>query len=63
MVPTLPVARGAGGERRGGRVSAISPAGQALLDRTLAMLESQFAFLKRVEFHAEMGKKIAAFTG
>jgi predicted PurR-regulated permease PerM len=27
------------------------------------MLESQFAFLKRAEFHAQMAKKIAAFSG
>ncbi|MEO8133350.1 MAG: AI-2E family transporter, partial [Betaproteobacteria bacterium] len=37
--------------------------GQVLVDRTLSMLESQFGFLKRVDFQAEMGKKIAAFSG
>jgi predicted PurR-regulated permease PerM len=31
--------------------------GRLLLDRTLAALESQFGFLQRMEFHAEMGRK------
>ena len=37
--------------------------GQVLVDRTLEMLESEFGFLKRMNFHAEMGKKIAEFGG
>ena len=32
-----------------------------LIDRTLATLESQFAFLRRLDFHAEMGKRAAEF--
>jgi predicted PurR-regulated permease PerM len=31
--------------------------GRVLIDRVLAGLESQFAFLKRLDFHAEMGKR------
>jgi predicted PurR-regulated permease PerM len=62
MVPTLPwlAAQAVSGEEA---VSRYLAGGQALLDKTLAMLESQFAFLKRVEFHAQLGKKIAALTG
>jgi len=62
MVPTLPwlAAQAVSGEEEASRYLA---GGQALLDRTLTMLESQFAFLKRVEFHAEMAKKLASFGG
>ena len=62
MVPTLPwlAAQAVSGEEA---VSRYLAGGQVLIDRTLAMLESQFGFLKRVEFHAEMGKKIAEFGG
>jgi predicted PurR-regulated permease PerM len=62
MVPTLPwlAAQAVSGEEAASRYLA---GGQGLLDRTLTMLESQFGFLKRVEFHAEMAKKIAAFGG
>ena len=62
MVPTLPwlAAQAVSGEEA---VQRYVAGGQALLDKTLAMLESQFAFLKRVEFHAQLGKKIAEFTG
>jgi predicted PurR-regulated permease PerM len=62
MVPTLPwlAAQTVSGEEA---LSRYLAGGQGLLDRTLTMLESQFAFLKRVEFHAEMGKKIASFGG
>jgi predicted PurR-regulated permease PerM len=35
--------------------------GRLLVDRTLATLEHQFAFLKRMNFHAEMGKMAAEF--
>ncbi len=35
--------------------------GRLLLDRTLEALESQFAFLKRLSFHAEMTKKANEF--
>jgi predicted PurR-regulated permease PerM len=32
--------------------------GRRLVDRTLAGLESQFAFLKRMNFHADMGRRL-----
>ena len=35
--------------------------GRMLVDRVLAGLESQFAFLKRLDFHAEMGRRAAEF--
>ena len=35
--------------------------GRVLIDRVLGGLESQFAFLKRLDFHAEMGKRAAEF--
>lgn len=35
--------------------------GWLLVDRTLATLEHQFAFLRRMNFHAEMGKMAAEF--
>ncbi len=56
MVPTLPwlAAQAVSGEEA---VQRYLAGGQALLDRTLAMLESQFAFLKRVQFHAQLGKQ------
>jgi predicted PurR-regulated permease PerM len=62
MVPTLPwlAAQTVTGEEA---LSRYLGGGQGLLDRTLTMLESQFAFLKRVEFHAEMAKKLASFGG
>ena len=37
--------------------------GRVLIERTLATLEAQFAFLKRIEFHAEMSRKLAEFGG
>jgi len=37
--------------------------GQALIDRTLTALETRFGFLKRLELHAEVGGKIAEFSG
>jgi predicted PurR-regulated permease PerM len=62
MVPTLPwlAAQAVSGEEA---VSKYLVGGQQLLDRTLIMLENQFAFLKRAEFHSQMSKKIAAFSG
>jgi predicted PurR-regulated permease PerM len=35
--------------------------GRVLVDRVLGGLESQFAFLKRLDFHAEMGKRVAEY--
>ena len=62
MVPTLKMlaARAVSGEEVATRYLA---GGQVLIDRTLTMLETQFGFLKRVEFHAEMAKRIEAFGG
>ena len=62
MVPTLPwlAALAVSGEETASRYLA---GGQGLLDRTLMMLEAQFGFLKRMEFHAEMAKRIASFGG
>ena len=62
MVPTLPwlAAQAVSGEEA---VQRYLAGGQLLLDRTLLMLESQFAFLKRVDFHTQLGNKIAQFTG
>ena len=62
MVPTLQLlaAQAVSGEAAASRYLA---GGQGLLDRTLTMLEAQFGFLKRMEFHAEMAKRIAAFGG
>jgi predicted PurR-regulated permease PerM len=62
MVPTLPwvAAQAVSGEEA---VSKYLDGGRQLLDRTLIMLESQFAFLKRAEFHVHMAKKITALSG
>ena len=62
MIPTLPwlAAQAVSGEEA---LSRYIAGGQVLLDKTLIMLENQFAFLKRVEFHAQMGKKIASLSG
>ncbi len=37
--------------------------GRILVDRTLGALEAQFAFLKRLDFHAEMGRHLTEFGG
>lgn len=62
MIPTLPwiAAQAVSGEEAASRYLA---GGQVLIDRTLAMLESEFGFLKRMNFHEAMGKKIAEFSG
>ena len=62
MVPTLPwlAAQAVIGEEA---LYRYLDGGRVLLDRTLITLESQFGFLKRMDFHAELGKKIAEFGG
>ena len=62
MVPTLPwlAAQAVGGEEAFFRYLA---GGRVLIDRSLAMLEAQFEFLKQMDFHAEMGRKISEFGG
>ena len=60
MIPTLPwlAAQSVSGEES---LNRYLNGGGLLLDRTLAALESQFGFLQRMKFHAEMGKKITEF--
>ena len=62
MVPILPwlAAQAVSGEEAAARYLV---GGHGLLDRTLTTLEAQFAFLKRMDFHAEMAKRIASFGG
>ena len=56
LVPLLPWLAGqaVGGEET---LYRYLEGGRALIDRTLAGLEKQFAFLQRMNFHAEMGKR------
>jgi predicted PurR-regulated permease PerM len=60
MIPTLPwlAAQSALGEES---LNRYLDGGRLLLDRTFAALESQFAFLQRMRFHAEMGRKVTEF--
>ena len=60
MVPTLPWLAGqaVSGEEAVYRYLA---GGRLLVDRTLLVLESQFGFLKEMDFHAEMSRKMAEF--
>ena len=62
MVPTLPwlAAQAVSGEEAFFRYLA---GGRVLIDRTLAALEVQFEFLKQMDFHAEMGRKMSEFGG
>jgi predicted PurR-regulated permease PerM len=60
MVPTLPwlAAQAVTGEEAVYRYLA---GGRVLIDRTLRVLESQFNFLKQMDFHAEMSRKVSEF--
>ncbi len=60
MVPTLPwlAAQAVAGEEAVYRYLA---GGRVLIDRTLLVLESQFGFLKQMDFHAEMSRKVSEF--
>jgi predicted PurR-regulated permease PerM len=60
MIPLLPwlAAQSIAGEETFYRYIA---GGRTLVDRTLEALESQFAFLRRMNFHAEMGKMAGEF--
>lgn len=60
MIPTLSwlAAQSVAGEES---LNRYLEGGRLLLDRTLAALESQFGFLQRMKFHAEMGRKIAEY--
>ncbi len=60
MVPTLPwlAAQAVSGQQA---LFRYLEGGRVLIDRTLTMLEAQFGFLQQMDFHADMGRKIAAF--
>jgi len=62
MVPTLPwlAAQAVSGEQAFYRYLA---GGRVLMDRTLAMLEAEFGFLREMDFQAEVGRKISEFGG
>ncbi len=62
MVPTLPwlAAQAVSGQEALFRYLA---GGRSLVERSLGMLESQFGFLKELDFHAEMSRKMADFGG
>ncbi len=59
MVPTLPwlAAQAVSGQQA---LFHYLEGGRVLIDRTLTMLEAQFGFLQQMDFHAEMGRKMAA---
>ncbi len=62
MVPSLPWLA-AQAVSREETVFRYVAGGQTLVDQTLATLESHFGFLKRMDFHTEMGKELTEFSG
>ena len=62
LVPTLPwlAAQAVSGQEAVFRYLA---GGRLLVERTLAMLESQFAFLRELDFHTEMTRRMDEFGG
>ncbi len=60
LIPAVPwlVAQSVSGEEVLGR---YLEGGRVLIDRTLHTLESQFGFLKRMDFHAEMSRRATEF--
>jgi len=60
LVPTVPwlIAQSVAGEAV---LAGYLEGGRVLIDRTLRALESQFGFLQRMDFHAEMGRKATEF--
>lgn len=62
MIPTLPwlAAQAVSGQEA---LFRYLTGGRSLVDRSLAMLESQFGFLKELDFHAEMSRKMSDFGG
>jgi predicted PurR-regulated permease PerM len=62
MVPTLPwlAAQAVSGQEA---LFRYLTGGRGLVERSLAMLEAQFGFLKQMDFHAEMSRKMAEFGG
>ena len=62
LVPTLPwlAAQAVSGQEAVFRYLA---GGRLLVERSLAMLESQLAFLRELDFHAEMSQRMSDFGG
>jgi len=62
LVPTLPwlAAQAVSGQEAVFRYLA---GGRLLVERSLAMLESQLAFLRELDFHAEMSQRMSDFSG
>ncbi len=62
LIPTLPwlVAQANSGEAA---LVRYLEGGRMLIDRTLTALEDQSDFLKRMEFHTEMARRIAEYSG
>src|SRR5580765_7105437 len=62
MVPTLPwlAAQAVSGQEA---LFRYLTGGRSLVERSLLMLESQFGFLKELDFHAEMSRKMSDFGG
>lgn len=60
LIPTVPwlIAQAVSGEEVLGR---YLEGGRVLIERTLHALESQFGFLKRMNFHAEMSRRATEF--
>ena len=60
IVPTVPwlLAQSVSGEEA---LNRYLEGGRVLIDRTLTTLEAQFAFLQRMDFHAEVGRKAEEF--
>ncbi|MCC6194901.1 MAG: AI-2E family transporter [Burkholderiales bacterium] len=60
MIPLLPwlAAQSVAGEQT---LYRYLEGGRVLIDRLLGALESQFAFLKRLDFHAEMGRRLGEY--
>jgi len=61
MIPTVPwlVGQAVSGEEA---LAHYLEGGRVLVDRTLVALESQFGFLKRMDFRAEVGRKAMEFS-
>jgi predicted PurR-regulated permease PerM len=60
MIPVLPwlAAQTVAGEET---LYRYLEGGRVLIDRLLGGLEKQFAFLRRLDFHAEMGRRLGEF--
>jgi predicted PurR-regulated permease PerM len=60
LIPTVPwlIGQSMSGEEALGR---YLEGGRVLIDRTSGMLEKQFGFLQRMDFHAEVGRRMTEF--